>query len=138
MNEHLIADLNRFVDEREVTLSETSGHVRLSIARADVSLSILIPRLVLEWWVEIAEPSTGRKIEDWCDYAGYDAADTQELAEAMRIDVVRFIENALARPLRFTAGGSAALQWHVGGEWVQAVPFSAGTVFEDPAGNRLA
>lgn len=134
MNEHLIADLGRFVDGRGVTMSETSGHVRLNIARSEVSLSVLIPRLVLEWWVEVIEPATGRKIEDWCDYAGYDAADKQELSEAMRIDVVRFIENVLARPLRIAAG--ATLEWHVGGEWIQAVPFSSGDVVSDLEGNR--
>ena len=33
MNEHLISDLSRFVDERGVTMSETTGHVALSIVR---------------------------------------------------------------------------------------------------------
>ena len=53
MNEHLIADLSRFVDERAVTMSETTGHVALNIVRPEVSLSVLIPKLVLEWWVEV-------------------------------------------------------------------------------------
>lgn len=122
MNEHLIADLNRFVDDRGVTLSEAPGHVRLNVVRSEVSVSILIPRGVLEWWVEITDGSTGKKIEDWYDYAGYDATARRELSENMRADVVRFIENVLARPLRF-AESRRILQWHVGKSWFQAVPF---------------
>ena len=121
MNEHLISDLGRFVDERDVTMSETPGHVRLNIVRSDVSLSILIPRGVLEWWVEVNDASSGKKIEDWCDYAGYDAAAERELSEDMRADVMRFIENALARPLRIAVNGRT-LEWHVGKDWLQAVP----------------
>lgn len=121
MNEHLISDLSRFVDERGVTMSETTGHVALSIVRHEVSLSVLIPKLVLEWWVEVNDPSSGKKVVDWCDYAGYDASTEQELSEDMRTDVVRFIENVVARPLRVAENGSI-LQWHSGGDWFQAVP----------------
>lgn len=123
MNEHLIADLSRFIDERGVTMSETPGHVELNIVRADVSLCILIPRIVLEWWVEVNDSASGRKVVDWCDYAGYDAAAEQELAEAMRADALRFIENVLNRPLRLAENGSI-LEWHVGRDWFQAVPFA--------------
>lgn len=133
MNEHLISDLGRFVDERDVTMSETPGHVRLNIVRSDVSLSILIPRGVLEWWVEVNDISSGRKIEDWCDYAGYDAASGQELSEDMRADVMRFIENALARPLRVAVNGRI-LEWHVGKDWLQAVPLVPDAE-HDPAGD---
>ena len=121
MNEHLIADLGRFVDDRHVTMSEAPGHVELGIVRLDVSLSILIPRVVLEWWVEVSDASSGVKITDWCDYAGYDATADQELSEDMRTDVVRFIENVLARPLRVTENGRI-LEWHVAEGWRQAVP----------------
>lgn len=121
MNEHLIADLGRFVDEHRVTMSETPGHVRLNIDRFDVSLSVLIPRSVLEWWVEVNDRISGKKFEDWCDYACYDAASAQDVAEDMRADVVRFIENVVARPLRIVANGRI-LEWNAGGDWFQAVP----------------
>ena len=111
MNEHLISDLSRFVDERGVTMSETTGHVALSIVRHEVSLSVLIPKLVLEWWVEVNDSSSGKKVVDWCDYAGYDASTEQELSE----------ENVVARPLRVAENG-CILQWHSGGDWFQAVP----------------
>ena len=123
MNEHLISDLGRFVDGRGVTISETLGHVRLHIVRSQVSLSVLIPRGVLEWWVEVHITSSGKKVEDWCDYAGYDATQKQELSEDMRTDVVRFIENVLARPLRI-AGNGRVLEWHVGKDWLRAVPLT--------------
>jgi hypothetical protein len=126
MNQHLIADLGRFIDERGVTMSETEGHVELCIARADVSLSVLIPRVVPEWWVEVNDRSTGSKVVDWCEYAGYDASIDQDLSEDMRADVLRFVENALARPLRVVENGRV-LQWHVGGDWFQAVPLGADT-----------
>lgn len=120
MNEHLISDLGRFVDERGVTMSETAGHVRLNIDRFEVALSILIPRGVLEWWVEVNDRLSGQRFEDWCDYVSYDAASGQALSEDMRADVVYFIENAVARPLRVVGG--RVLQWNVGGDWLQAVP----------------
>jgi hypothetical protein len=121
MNEHLISDLGRFVDERGVTMSETSGHIELNIVRSGVSLSILIPRAVLEWWVEVKDTPSGNKFVDWCDYAGYDSSTETELSEDMRTDVLRFIESILARPLRLVENGRI-LQWHVGRDWVQAVP----------------
>ncbi|SRR5690606_8941217 len=132
MNEHLIADLGRFVDERDVTMSETPGHVLVNIDRFEVSLSILIPRSVLEWWVEVDDRVRGEKFQDWCDYEGYDAMSAQELAEDMRADVVRFIENAVSRPLRVVANGRV-LQWNVGGDWLQAVPLA----FDDDSASRI-
>jgi hypothetical protein len=123
MNEHLIADLSRFVDERGVTMSDTTGHVELKIVRSEVLLSVLIPRAVLEWWVEVNDTSSGKKVVDWCDYAGYDAAAEQELSEDMRTDVLRFVENILVRPLRLVDDGRT-LQWGVGGDWFQAVPLA--------------
>ena len=119
MNEHLISDLGRYVDDRIVMMAETPGHIELNIVRAEVALSVLIPRHVPEWWVEVNDSASGRKIADWCDYAGYDATAGQALSERMRTDVVRFIENVLARPLRV---GESMLEWHVGREWSQAVP----------------
>jgi hypothetical protein len=123
MNEHLISDLHRFVDGRHVTMSETPGHVSVRIVRSGFSLSVLIPRAVLEWWVEVNDKSSGKKIEDWCDYSGYDETPERELSENMRAEVVRFIENALSRPLRVTENGRT-LEWHVGKGWVQAVPLA--------------
>lgn len=124
MNEHLIADLGRFVDEHRVTMSETPGHVRLNIDRFDVSVSVLIPRGVLEWWVEVNDRVSGKKLEDWCDYAYHDAASAQDVSEDMRADVVLFIENVVARPLRIVANGRI-LEWNAGGDWFQAVPLSS-------------
>lgn len=121
MNEHLISDLGRYVDERGVTMTETPGHVELKIVRSNVWLSVLIPKTVLEWWVEVNDTSTGKKVVDWCDYAGYDASTESELSEDMRTDVLSFLENILTRPLRIGKNGRI-LQWHVGREWLQAVP----------------
>lgn len=124
LNGHLISDLNRFVDERGVTLSETPGHVKLNIVRLGIAMSVLIPRDVLEWWVAVSDIASGAKIEDWCDYTGYDATSTQALSEDMRTEVLSFLENAVARPLRIVAHGRV-LEWNVGGDWLQAVPLSA-------------
>lgn len=124
LNGHLIADLHRFVDEHYVTLAETPGHVKLNIVRSGIALSVLIPKDVLEWWVEVNDTASGAMIEDWCDYAGYDATPARALSEDMRIDVLSFVENAVARPLRIVANGRI-LEWNVGGVWLQAVPLSA-------------
>ena len=124
MNLHLISDLSRFVDGRGVTLSDAPGHVELRIVRSEISLSVLVPRTVLEWWVEVKDASSGKRIVDWCDYAGYDATTELELSEEMRADVLRFVENILARPLRMVESGRM-LWWHVGRRWLQAVPLVA-------------
>jgi hypothetical protein len=121
MNEHLIADLSRFVDERGVTICETPGHVRLNVVRTGVSVSLLIPRGVLEWWVEVNDMASGKKIEDWCDYVGCAAGEEREVTQDMRTDVLRFIENVVSRPLR-TAANGRILEWNVGGDWLRAVP----------------
>ena len=133
MNLHLISDLSRFVDGRGVTLSDSPGHVELKIVRSEISLSVLVPRTVLEWWVEVKEASSGKRIADWCDYAGYDATTKQELSEDMRTDVLRFVENILARPIRMVENGRK-LQWHVGRRWLQAVPLVA-EADQAPAGD---
>lgn len=124
INGHLISDLHRFVDERGVTLAEAPGHVKLNIVRLGVSLSVLVPRDVLEWWVEVSDIATGAIVEDWYDYAGHDTSSTQTLSENMRTDVLSFVENAVARPLRMVRNGRA-LDWNVGGDWLQAVPLTA-------------
>lgn len=124
INGHLISDLHRFVDERGVTLSEAPGHVKLNIVRSGISLYVLIPRDVLEWWVEVSDTASGAMVEDWCDYAGYDATPARALSEDMRSDVLSFVESAVARPLRMVANGRV-LEWNVGGDWLQAVPLTA-------------
>lgn len=124
INGHLISDLNRFVDERGVTLSEAPGHVKLNIVRSGISLSVLIPRTVLEWWVEVSDTASAATVEDWCDYAGYNATSAQALSEDMRADVLSFVENAVARPLRTVRDGRV-LEWNVGGHWLRAVPLAA-------------
>ena len=123
MNEHLISDLSRFVDERGVTMSQTGGHVstehrssRSVPVRSDSEIGAGVvggskqaPLQRKRWWIGATTPATTPSETE------------QKLSEDMRTDVVRFIENVVARPLRVAENG-CILQWHSGGDWFQAVP----------------
>ena len=68
--------------------------------------------------------SGGDAVEDWVDYAGYDATPPAQLARDMQADVERFVGRLLARKLRLARGGRA-LEWQDGDRWSRAVPLAA-------------
>src|SRR5688572_19776039 len=97
MNSALISDLQRFETHPGVEISEEVEHVQLLIKRSDLSVSLTIPRSVLEWFVDIHNADGVCLIEDWLDYAGYDATPESQLAEDMRDEVLRFVDRLLDR-----------------------------------------
>jgi hypothetical protein len=72
------------------------------------------PRTVLEWFVTVAADDP-RAVEDWCDYAGYDATPYDDLQRELVKDVTTFLDRIRARPLRLTRRGRCTvLEWRGG------------------------
>jgi hypothetical protein len=122
MNGALISDIRRFAGQPGVTITDTTEHVQLRIERAEISVSVIVPRSVLEFSIEVHDAGGVCLIEDWLDYAGYDAIPAEELAEEMRAEVLLFAERLLGRSLRVSTSGDS-LEWQSGERWLQAVPF---------------
>jgi hypothetical protein len=137
MNSALISDLQRFVGQPGVALSEAAEHVKLRIERSGCAVSLVIPKSVLEFFVDVHDAAGVRRIQDWLDYAGYDATPESQLAEEMRAEVLTFVGRLLDRNLRFVPGGHN-LEWQTGDRWLQAVPFVPDAEQALPADARKA
>jgi hypothetical protein len=122
MNSALISDLQRFANHPGVTISEAAEDVQLRIERPGLSVSLVIPKSVLEFFVDVHDAGGARLIQDWLDYAGYDETPESQLAEEMRAEVLTFIGRLVQRELRLARGGRC-LEWQSGERWVQAVPY---------------
>ena len=106
------------------TVARQEQAVVLTLQRGSIRVTVTVPLLVREWFVDVGEDSTGAKIHEWCDYDGYDEIDLGKLDADMARDVEAFVDSLLQRELRMAAGGKR-LEWAVGGSWQQAVPFPA-------------
>jgi len=105
---------------------EGQNAVDLVMRRADLIITITVPREIEEWYVDVQDPGTGLNAQDWYDYAGYESGGSQDLDREMADDLKSFIENLVGRPVRMRgakAGNSRGiLEWQVGGAWTGAVP----------------
>jgi hypothetical protein len=122
MNGPLISDLHRFVGQPGLEISEGPESVHLLIQRSSFSVSLVVPKSVLEFSVDVHDAEGVRLIEDWLDYAGYDATPEAQLADEMRVEVLTFVARLLDRNLRLAQGGPS-LEWQTGERWLQAIPF---------------
>jgi hypothetical protein len=138
MNSALISDLHRIESHHGAEIFEGAEHVQLLIKRSGLSVSLTIPRSVLEWFVDVHDADGVCLIKDWLDYAGYDATPESQLAEDMRDEVLRFVDRLLDRNLRLVQGHRSSLEWQVGERWLQAVPFTADAEQALPADARKA
>ena len=104
--------------------------VELSLHRSGLHIAVSVPLTVREWSVEVLDRSSGARVEDWCDYDGYDTSAAEQLDRDMARDVDNFVERLLERELRLTArsGTRVALEWKVGELWEQAVPLAEDAV----------
>jgi hypothetical protein len=123
MNGSLIADLRRIAGQSAVTMSEADEHVQLRISRAHFSISVVVPKSVLEFSIDVCDLEGGLLVHDWLDYAGYDATPEPQLAEEMRVEVATLVERLTVRNLRLVRGGRNSLEWQTGDRWLQAIPF---------------
>jgi hypothetical protein len=103
--------------------------VALSLHRAGLQVTVTVPISVLEWSVEASARASGARVEDWCDYAGYDPKSPQKLDDRMAEDVEKFVTRLLLSELRLADRGASriALEWKTDGAWEQAVPLQAVT-----------
>jgi hypothetical protein len=122
MNGALIADMLRFDGQPGVTITSSAERMELRIARSGMIVSIVVPRAALEFFIEVRNERGVRLIEDWLDYAGFDARPEDQLAEEMRAEVLQFAERLMSRSLRL-APADGSLEWQSGERWLQAVPF---------------
>lgn len=122
MNDALISDLQSYADQPGVTIIDAAEHVDIRIQRPAFTVSIIIPKAVLELSITVYDDGGMSLIEDWLDYAGYDAAPETQLAEEMRAEVLTFVGRLLHRDLRLADRGRR-LDWRAGDRWLQAVPF---------------
>jgi hypothetical protein len=109
----------------------TKGEVvELSLHRAALHVAVIVPVAVLEWYVEASNRTSGARVEDWCDYEGYDSSTAEQLDRDMANDVGTFVARLLSSELRLDARDSTgvALEWKVGERWEQAVPLAVDAV----------
>jgi hypothetical protein len=135
MNSALIADLDRFAGQPGVEVFERTEHVQLLINRSGFTISLVIPRSVPEFFVEVHDADGVRLIEDWLDYAGYDARPELQVAEEMRAEVLTFVARLLNLQLRLAQEGRN-LEWQSGERWLQAIPFVPDAEQVFPVGHR--
>jgi hypothetical protein len=102
----------------------------LSLSRPELLVVVTVPLEVLEWFVEASDPTNGSRVQDWCDYEGYDSTATEQLDRDMADDVEHFVDRLLRRELRLgkRGGDRISLEWKVGEAWRQAIPFTGDDV----------
>jgi hypothetical protein len=104
--------------------------VELSLHRSSLHVAVTVPLTVREWFVTASDRTSGAKVEDWCEYDGYDASSAEQLDRDMAKDVVAFVEKLIGRELRLAARPDThiALEWKVGETWEQAIPLAVAAV----------
>lgn len=100
----------------------------LSLHRAALQVTVTVPVSVLEWSVEASDRTSGARVEDWCDYEGYDSTSVDQLDRDMADDVEKFVSRLLSSELRLGNLGRSgvSLEWRVDEAWQQAVPLTRG------------
>jgi hypothetical protein len=110
-----------------VSLASTPGALHLTIQKHGVSVKVLVPDSVLEWFADAEPLEGGSKVSDWCDYEGYDNTPVAELEHDMAEDIASFVNQLIERDLRYAVDSKrptkAVLEWSVDGQWKQALPF---------------
>jgi hypothetical protein len=113
----------------DAELSAEGDAARLRVTRGRVVVSITVPKSILEWFVDAADPHAGLAVSDWCDYTGYGESRAAVLEEQMAADTALFVERLLASELRVSAANTTAskvvMEWRINGAWAQAIPLSA-------------
>jgi hypothetical protein len=103
-----------------VTVAKRGEALELCVVRGDIRVTVTVPFNVREWFVDVVGPAMTAKIDDWCDYDGYDDSSAESLDSDMANDVMKFVDRLLKRELRIADGES--LEWLVNNDWHRAVP----------------
>jgi hypothetical protein len=112
----------------DASVAERGDAVQLHVRRNELEVVVTVPKMVREWFVEATDATTGARIEDWCDYDGYDSTASERLDQDMAEEVTLFVERLLGSDLRFEVNGRARLLWKLSDTWQQAVPLDASAV----------
>lgn len=100
--------------------------VVLSLRQTGLIVTVTVPLAVLEWFVDVSDCTSGARVQDWCDYEGYDSTPREELDRDMAEDLDEFVGQLLRRDLRIGSRERSriSLEWRDGGTWKQAVPLA--------------
>ena len=116
--------LHALASQEGVTLSPAKSAAVLRVSRPPVNLVLTVPDNVFEWFVSVSNSETGGTIEDWADHYG---APREQLQAEMASEVLSFARNVVGRHLRFSeTQGKLVLEWRIGDDWRQCVPFAPG------------
>ena len=119
--------LRQFEGSPGVSLASRGEALELKFARGDIEVKVLVPESVLEWFVDVEQPSSGSRVSDWCDYEGYGSTPSAKLEADMAEEVAAFVNQLIERDLRYVQDSkrstSGVLEWLIDGQWEQALPF---------------
>jgi hypothetical protein len=138
MNSALISDLQSIAGKAGIKILDAGERVELRILRHEFSILLVVPKSVLEFFIDVNDLDGKLLVQDWMDYAGYDATPEEQLAQEMRSEVMTFVERLIQRKLRLVRASRSSLEWQSGERWLQAVPFVPDTEQALPADARKA
>jgi len=117
--------LRQFEGRPGVGFELRSHALTLTVSKGDIRVSVVVPESVLEWFVDVERSESGSRATDWVDYEGY--GDDTDPEGTMAEEVAYFVNQLIERNLRYTEDAKrparGVLEWHVNGQWHQAVPF---------------
>src|SRR5690349_11779386 len=93
--------LRQFASYPGVSVTPKGEALELKLVRGDIEVRVVVPVGVLEWFVDVERSSSGSRASDWCDYQGYDNTPVAELERDMAEEVVAFVNQLIARDLRY-------------------------------------
>lgn len=135
--------IDKFKDHDDVTVRASDNQKTLELKSEHLTITVTVPRDVLEWWVDVTDKGEMVAI-DWWDYEDYDDTPREDLARSMASDIDVFVKNLLTRELRLVPAPRTGLsriiwswmnrdirrpdnrhvlEWKMGETWKQAVPF---------------
>jgi len=115
--------IRKYGEQPGLTLKELDGAFSITFERDSLSFKVIVANQVLEWFVEILEPSSGLKFTDWADYSGYDRRPRNELVKEMEEHLQRLFKALLSRTFRLRKGknwwrASDRCEWLKDNKWV--------------------
>lgn len=86
---------------RGVIVERTEDCARVIVPAADMKITVTIPRDVLEWFIDVQCPVTGKELtSDWADHYATDGETDEELRDERREEILSFLATLLEQPLR--------------------------------------
>lgn len=117
---HAIRD---YGDQPGLTLEDLDDAFTIRFERNSLCFKVTVAYKVLEWFVEIIDPASGLKFNDWADYSGYTHRPRNELVEEMTEHLHRLLRALTTRTFRLWKAktmwrASDRCEWLKDGRWV--------------------